>query len=137
MRLLSFHVLLIPLFFISCKKDSAIPNKPKTVCGTEGWPQGNWKIKFVVNGLVKPDSINFNINDGQTQFGTFYYKTFIQPSLILMDSTNFCGDKNSDIIIKVYNQDTTKTFTTTIFLNDSLIIQKTGYGYIFTVGQCK
>ena len=121
----------------SCKKDVGIPNKPKTVCGTVGWPQVNCKVKFVVTGGATPDSANFNINGGQSQFGTVYNKTFINPSLILADSTNFCGDKGSDIILNVYNQDTTKIYTTKIYVNDSLIIQKIGYRHIFTVGQCK
>ena len=130
--------LLIGLVILtSCKKDIAIPNKPKAVCGTVGWPQVNCKVKFVVTGSSIPDSANFNINLEQAQFGTVYYKTFISPSLTLMDSANFCGDKNSDIILNVYNSDTTKTFTTKIYVNDSLIIQKTGYRRIFTVGQCK
>jgi len=90
-----------------------------------------------VTGNSIPDSANFNINLGQAQFGTVYYKTFINPTLTLMDSTNFCGDKNSDIILHVYNQDTTKIYTTKIYVNDSLIVQKTGYRHVFTVGQYK
>ena len=122
----------------SCKKEVGIPtNKPKTVCGTPGWPQVNCKVKFVVTGNSVPDSTNFNINGGQAQFGTVYKKTFVNPTLTLMDSTNFCGDKNSDIILNVYNIDTTKIYTTKIYVNDSLIIQKTGYRHVFTVGQCK
>lgn len=91
----------------------------------------------MVTGNSIPDSANFNINLGQAQFGTVYNRTFINPSLILTDSTIFCGDKNSDIMLHVYNHDTTKIYTTKIFVNDTLQIQQTGYRHIFTVGQCK
>ncbi len=137
LSLITFSCLVV--FLSSCKKDAALPGPQNqtTVCGTPGWPQGNWKVKFVVSGLTSPDSANFNINMGKTQFGTHYYKTFINPTLTLSDSVHFCGDKNSDIILEVYNQDTTQTFTTKIYVNDSLVIQQTGYGNMFTVGGCK
>ena len=137
MKSIVLYPLLILSMLTSCKKDVAIPNKTKTVCGTVGWPQVNCKVKFIVTGTSIPDSTNFNINGGQAQFGTVYNRTFINPTLALMDSTYFCGDKNSDIILKVYNQDTTKIYTTKIYVNDSLQIQQTGYRYMFTVGQCK
>lgn len=137
MKSIVIYALLILTTLISCKRDTAIPNRTNTVCGTVGWPQVNCKVKFVVTGTSIPDSANFNINSGQARFGTVYNRTFINPTLILMDSTNFCGDKNSDILLNVYNHDTTKIYTTKIYVNDSLQIQLTGYRHIFTVGQCK
>ncbi len=137
MKSITLYIILILTIVTSCKKDVAIPDKTKTVCGTVGWPQVNCKVKFVVTGNSIPDSANFNINLGQGQFGTVYNRTFINPSLMLADSTIFCGDKNSDIILNVYNHDTTKIYTTKIYVNDTLQTQKSGYRQIFTVGQCK
>ena len=140
---------IIILFFLtlmSCNKDTT----PPKVCGTEGWPQGIWKVKLRVTGSNKPDSVSFNIKGGNTITGTYYFKWFSNPKLPLADSTNFCGDLNSDINIEIFSLDTTKIFTCSIYTNDSLIIQKTGHtvpnstnSYPFSTnsyfvgGQCK
>jgi len=120
----------------SCVKDPVIPvqNVERFVCGTEGWPQVNVKVKYVVTGATIPDSVNFNINDGQAQFGTVYYKTFPLPSLPLSDSTIFCGDLNSDIILDLFNQDTSKVFTGQIYVDDSLVAQAKGYRLFLVAG---
>ena len=137
MRCIILYFLLFLTVLISCVKDPAIPIKSKTVCGTIGWPQGNWKVKFVVTGSSIPDSANFNINGGQAQFGTVYNKTFITPTLMLSDSINFCGDKNSDVNLWVYNSDSTKYFTTKVYINDSLYNSLTSNKTFYTFGGCK
>ncbi len=131
-----FSNLFIIIMLASCTKDVAVQPENNSVCGTVGWPQVNCKVKFVVTGNSMPDSVNFNINMGKAQSGTVYYRTFATPGLTLMDSTNFCGNKNSDVNLIVYNNDSTKNYTTKIYINDSLIIQETGRNP-FTVAQCK
>ena len=128
-------ILLITLIY-SCKKDPVIP-KQKTVCGTVGWPQGNWKVKFVVTGANIPDSVTMDINNGNYNLGTPYKKKFIHPTLILSDSLMFCGDKNSDVNLWVYNSDSTKFFTTKIYINDSLYNSLTSNKSFYTFGGCK
>lgn len=126
------------LILLSCKKDP-IPAPTKLVCGTNGWPQGNWKVKCIVAGISNPDSVSFDINGGQTQFGTYYLKRFSNPNLPLSNSTQFCGDYGSDINIRIYNTDTTKIFTCSIYTNGNLIVQKTtSWNNHYSVsGQCK
>ena len=116
----------IYLSLVSCTKDAAIPTQ-KSVCGTPGWPQGNWKVKCKVYGTASPDSVKFNINGGQPQFGSYYYKRFYAPGLPLVDSTNFCGDLNSDINVRLYSIDTTKIFYFSIYVNNVLVKQDTGH----------
>jgi hypothetical protein len=115
-----FPVIFIFLIF-SCKKDIAVPKQAKSVCGTEGWPQGNWKVKCTVKGTTSPDSVTFDINGGQVQFGTYYSKRFHHPLLTLKDSVDFCGNLNSDINVNIYSADTTKIFISSIFLNNVLV----------------
>jgi hypothetical protein len=133
---------------ISCKKNTVVPNQSTTICGcgiggTKGWPQVRCNVKFVVYGTSIPDSVNFNINRGLIKLGINhyigggYYKTFLKPSLILSDSTNFCGDKNSDISLTLHDPDITKTYTTEIYVNGILITQKIGSGHITAFAQCK
>ena len=139
-------IILFFLALLSCKKDTT----PPTVCGTAGWPQGIWNVKCTVTGANKPDSVSFDINGGNTSTGTYYFKRFSNPNLPLFDSTNFCGDLNSDINVEIYSLDTTKIFTCSIYTNGNLIVQKTGHtvptstnSYPFSInsyyvgGQCK
>ena len=136
-------IILFLLTLLSCKKDTAPATPQKIVCGTEGWPQGNWKVKCVVTGANKPDSVSFDINGGHTNNGTYYFKRFLNPNLPLSDSTNFCGDLNSDINVRIYSLDTTKIFTCSIYTNSNLITQKTGHtvpnstNSFYVGGQCK
>ena len=126
----------------ACHKNPPTPTPTKTVCGTQGWPQGNWKVKYIVSGLNTPDSVQFDINMGQAQFGTVYKRKFIHPTLIVTDSTNFCGDLNSDIRLLVFDHDTSKTYTCKIFVNnvlkaDTLAKCASPSNYLFVVAQCK
>jgi hypothetical protein len=116
------------LFLVSCNKDVGIPPQ-KSVCGTPGWPQGNWNVKCKVYGTASPDSVTFDINGGQTQFGSYYYKRFYAPGLPLVDSTNFCGDVKSDINVCLYSIDTTKIFYFSIYVNNVLLKQDTGHTF--------
>jgi hypothetical protein len=115
----------IYLSLVSCSKDVSIPPQ-KSVCGTPGWQQENWKVKCTVNGTASPDSVIFDVNGGQTQFGSHYYRRFYAPRLPLVDSTNFCGDVNSDINVRLYSVDTTKTFYFSIYVNNVIVKQDTG-----------
>ncbi len=114
------------IILTSCTKDPAIP-KDQSICGRQGFPQGIWKVKFEVLGTTNPDTVIFNMNAGQTKFGTFFYKKYSSPSLPLADSVNFCGDKFSEPILYLYSQDTTKNFTCNIYVNN--ILRKTAYGH--------
>ena len=130
-------LIIIATALTACHKDPPIP-QPKSVCGTAGWRQGTWKVKFALSGTTRPDSANFNINMGQRQFGSpAYNRWFTGPVLPLTDSVNFCGDWKSDIILQVYDTDTTHIYTGSIYVNDTVVWQQTGHAYLFLVGQCE
>lgn len=120
MKTLHYISILIVLTLASCAMDPPIPIA-KAVCGTPGFPQGNWKITFVVTGTTTPDSVTFDMNGGNINVGSYYRRFFLHPSMPLKDSTLFCGDIHSDANIQVFDRDTTHIYTALLYMNDSLI----------------
>lgn len=133
-RLLALLLILISIS--SCKKTSATAPQLTSGCGRANMQNGLWKVKYIVTGSNSPSSVIFNMNAGQSQFGTYYYKTFNNPSLPLSDSLMFCGEVSSDIILNLMSSDTIQFYTAKIFVNDSLYCQKTSNKGISLVGQC-
>ncbi|MCW3102015.1 MAG: hypothetical protein JWO09_455 [Bacteroidetes bacterium] len=111
-------VLFTFVLFSACKKDPVL--KTGTSTGTPGWPQGCWNVKYEVSGTTVPDSVHLNINMID------YIHNFISPSLTLTDSTNFCGDVNSDVNIFLFDHDTSHVYTCKIWINNVLKANVTG-----------
>ena len=133
----------ISLFACSCSKDAAIPKQPtqRTVCGTPGWPQGNWNIKYEITGTTVPDSIHWTVNMPNPST-SYYFRSRILPTLPLIDSTTFCGDLNSDINIFLFDHDTTNIYTCKIYVNNILKTNLTGKSalpsyWFFAGAQCQ
>lgn len=124
-------VFLIPVLLLSCTKDPVVPptKKSSTVCGTPGWPQGVWNIRYEISGAGTPDSIHWGVNIPNPST-SFYSRSIISPSLPLLDSTVFCGDLNSDINIFLYDHDTTHIYNCKIYVNNVLKTNATGQGQL-------
>ena len=58
--------------------------------------------------------------------GNHFFKRYRNPALTLIETDLVVGKVGNDITIIIYNSDTTKSFTSKIFINNTLRIQQVG-----------
>ena len=132
----------ITLLACSCSKDPILTKQktPGIVCGTPGWPQGIWDIKYEITGTAVPDSIHWSVNAPPNN--SYSYRRRLLPTLPIIDSTTYCGDLNSDICIFLFDHDTTNIYTCKIYVNSVLKTSVTGKSplppdWLFAVAGCQ
>ena len=126
-----FIVVIIAILpFTSCTKDESIEPQNPNWCGTNTSTNDTtfYKsfIKLQVEGNSSPDSVDFLSTTFYNRYGQHYFKRFINPNLTLQDSDIIYGTGGNDLSIIVYDSDTAKKFTSKIFKNNSILLQKIG-----------
>lgn len=122
--------IMIILFFVSCTKDKSIEPQDSNWCGTvtsDDTLTHKYIFKLQVNGLSSPDSIDFISSKSYNTLGNHYFKRFTNPTLSLLDSGFVFGKTGNGMMIIIYNADTTKSFTSQVFVNNTLRIQQIGH----------
>lgn len=127
MKSLILYIFLV-VSLASCKKDNSIEPQNNNCSGTStaiDTLAHKYKFKLKVDGVSIPDSVDFVTSSGYDLYGSHYFKRYINPSLSLSDSGLVIAKVGNDISIIVYSSDTTKSFSTSIFISESLRLQKT------------
>ena len=120
---------ILAALLMSCAKDKSVEPKNLNWCATTISLDSFFhktSIKMQVEGNSSPDSVDFMSHTAYTIYGSRYFKRFYNPTLTLKDSTLMISQQGADLSIIIYSADTTKIFTSKIFINDSIRLKQTG-----------
>lgn len=121
---------ILAALLISCTKEKSIEPIKLNWCATTASVDSFFhkgSIKMQVEGNSSPDSVDFMSNGGYTMLGVHYFKRFYNPTLTLKDSALIFSKYGNDLSVIIYNSDTTQIFTSKIFIDNTIHLQKTGH----------